>query len=70
MIGYIAFLVGPPVLGFLGDHYGLRSAMIVVLAFVAVAVFLAPAIGTRRATVAGGTPATADEQDEQPVTEK
>ncbi|WP_250289483.1 MFS transporter [Streptomyces atroolivaceus] len=50
MIGYIAFLVGPPGLGFLGDHYGLRSAMIVVLAFVAVAVFLAPAIGTRRTT--------------------
>ncbi|MFF2731462.1 MFS transporter [Streptomyces sp. NPDC058008] len=48
MIGYIAFLVGPPGLGFLGDHYGLRSAMIVVLAFVAAAVFLAPAIGTRR----------------------
>ncbi|MGA6872326.1 MFS transporter [Streptomyces pratensis] len=48
MIGYIAFLVGPPGLGFLGDHYGLRSAMILVLAFVAVAVFLAPAIGTRR----------------------
>ncbi|MFH9614526.1 MFS transporter [Streptomyces pratensis] len=50
MIGYIAFLVGPPGLGFLGDHYGLRSAMIVVLAFVAVAVFLAPAIGNRRTT--------------------
>ncbi|MEV2246964.1 MFS transporter [Streptomyces sp. NPDC049970] len=50
MIGYIAFLVGPPGLGFLGDHYGLRSAMTVVLAFVAVAVFLAPAIGTRRTT--------------------
>ncbi|MEU1215725.1 MFS transporter [Streptomyces sp. NPDC005791] len=50
MIGYIAFLVGPPGLGFLGDHYGLRSAMIVVLAFVAVAVFLAPAIGGRRGT--------------------
>ncbi|MFI2782475.1 MFS transporter [Streptomyces sp. ALB3] len=50
MIGYIAFLVGPPGLGFLGDHYGLRSAMILVLAFVAVAVFLSPAIGTRHTT--------------------
>jgi hypothetical protein len=29
--------VGPPALGFIGDHYGLRSAMIVVLALVAVA---------------------------------
>jgi MFS family permease len=29
--GYLAFLVGPPLLGFLGEHYGLRSAMLVVL---------------------------------------
>ncbi|MEV6260249.1 MFS transporter [Streptomyces sp. NPDC051784] len=56
MIGYVAFLVGPPSLGFLGDHYGLRPAMLVVLAFVAVAVFLAPAIGGRRTTTAGGSP--------------
>ncbi|MFD8432131.1 MFS transporter, partial [Streptomyces coelicoflavus] len=46
-IGYIAFLVGPPTLGFLGDHYGLRPAMLVVLAFVATAVLAAPAAGTR-----------------------
>ncbi|MGW9111782.1 MFS transporter [Microbacterium sp. NPDC055683] len=45
-IGYIAFLVGPPVLGVLGEHYGLRAAMIVVLALVAVAIFLAPAART------------------------
>ncbi|MEV0009443.1 MFS transporter [Streptomyces sp. NPDC051840] len=56
MLGYVAFLVGPPSLGFLGDHYGLRAAMLVVLAFVAVAVFLAPAIGGRRTTTDGGTP--------------
>jgi MFS family permease len=49
MIGYVAFLVGPPGLGFLGDHYGLRAAMTVVLACVALAVFLAPAVGARRA---------------------
>ncbi|MET9245253.1 MFS transporter [Nonomuraea sp. NPDC003709] len=47
-IGYVAFLVGPPGLGFLGDHWGLRTAMLVVLAFVASAVFLAPAVDTRR----------------------
>lgn len=46
-IGYIAFLVGPPLLGFLGDHYGLRPAMVVVLAFVATAVLAAPAAGDR-----------------------
>lgn len=50
MIGYVAFLVGPPSLGFLGDHYGLRTAMIVVLAFTAVAIVLAPAVGARSAT--------------------
>lgn len=32
--GYVAFLVGPPLLGFLGDHWGLRLAMVVVLVLV------------------------------------
>ncbi|MCO4253248.1 MFS transporter [Pseudarthrobacter raffinosi] len=36
--GYIAFLVGPPVLGLLGDHNGIRSALLIVLAGVAVAI--------------------------------
>jgi len=47
-VGYVAFLVGPPVLGFLGEHYGLRGAMVVVLAFLAVAAFTAPALRTIR----------------------
>ncbi|MER6818130.1 MFS transporter [Streptomyces sp. AC04842] len=46
-IGYVAFLVGPPTLGFVGDHYGLRPAMVVVLVFVAAAVLVAPAAGAR-----------------------
>ncbi|BBJ45701.1 hypothetical protein SSPO_084190 [Streptomyces antimycoticus] len=46
-IGYVAFLVGPPGLGFLGDHYGLRTAMLAVLACVTTAVFVAPAVGGR-----------------------
>ncbi|MFI7229714.1 MFS transporter [Nonomuraea angiospora] len=58
-IGYIAFLVGPPGLGFLGDHWGLRAAMLVVLAFVASAVLLAPAVDTRRRA------ATVDHDDER-----
>ncbi|GGS90832.1 MFS transporter [Streptomyces violaceus] len=55
MIGYVAFLVGPPCLGFLGEHYGLRVAMIVVLAFTAVAIVLAPAVGKRSATASPAT---------------
>lgn len=48
--GYIAFLVGPPLLGFLGEHFGLRSAMLVVLGALAVAILLSPAVGPRPAT--------------------
>jgi MFS family permease len=58
-IGYVAFLVGPPLLGFLGEANGLRSAMILVLALVVVAVFLTPALEGRRVRhpmTAGHTP--------------
>lgn len=33
-IGYIAFLAGPPLLGLLGEHWGLRNALFAVLAFI------------------------------------
>ncbi len=42
--GYLAFLVGPPLLGFLGEHYGLRSAMLVVLGLVLIAALVARAV--------------------------
>lgn len=42
--GYLAFLVGPPLLGYLGEHYGLRSAMLVVLALVLLAAVVAKAV--------------------------
>ncbi|MFE6973524.1 MFS transporter [Streptomyces sp. NPDC057682] len=44
--GYFAFLVGPPSLGFLADHIGLRLTMGVVLVLVAVAAALAGALRT------------------------
>lgn len=47
-LGYVAFLVGPPVLGFLGEHFGLRSALIVPLVLVVAAAFFAPHIAPRR----------------------
>ncbi|MWL74904.1 MFS transporter, partial [Escherichia coli] len=40
----LAFLVGPPLLGFLGEHYGLRSAMLVVLGLVIIAALVARAV--------------------------
>jgi MFS family permease len=36
-IGYFAFLVGPPTIGFLGQHFGLLSALFEVLVLVALA---------------------------------
>ncbi|MGW6245531.1 MFS transporter [Streptomyces roseolus] len=46
--GYVAFLVGPPALGFLADHIGLRLAMTAVLALLLVASALAGALGSDR----------------------
>ncbi|KHL04456.1 membrane protein [Sinomonas humi] len=42
-IGYIAFLAGPPFLGFLGDHLGLRHALLAILVPIAVSLVLAGA---------------------------
>lgn len=53
IVGYVAFLVGPPMLGFLGDTLGLRSAMLVVLGFVLLAAVLSSALdGQKRPAVA------------------
>jgi MFS family permease len=42
--GYVAFLVGPPLLGLLGEDYGLRRAMLVVLVLVVLAGGVASAV--------------------------
>jgi fucose permease len=42
-VGYVAFLGGPPLIGFLADQVGVRQALWVVLAVLALAVFLASA---------------------------
>ena len=46
--GYVAFLVGPPALGFLGEHLGLRLAMMVPAVLLAVTVVVAQAAGRQR----------------------
>lgn len=57
-IGYLAFLVGPPVLGFLGDHIGLLHALTVVLVLVFIAGI---ASGAARPLDAPAAPRRADE---------
>lgn len=39
-IGYAAFLGGPPLLGLLGEHFGIRNGLLVVLVFVIVSLAL------------------------------
>jgi len=41
-IGYTAFLAGPPLLGLLGDHFGVLRALIVVGAISMIAILLVP----------------------------
>lgn len=41
-IGYTAFLAGPPLIGFLGDHFGVLRSLLFVGVLAAVAVVLAP----------------------------
>lgn len=56
-IGYVALLAGPPALGFLGEHHGLRTAMVPVLLLMLVAAVLSPATASRpRRTTTGGRP--------------
>jgi len=56
-VGYVAFLVGPPSLGHLGQHFGLRNALLLVLALVVAATFATPAArGPRTARSAPGRP--------------
>ncbi|GER22004.1 MFS transporter [Zafaria cholistanensis] len=43
IFGYSAFLVGPPLLGMLGDWWGLLSALYIVVAVLAVALAVTPA---------------------------
>ena len=56
IVGYVAFLVGPPMLGFLGDTLGLRSAMLVVLAFVLLAAALSSALDGQKRPAVAATP--------------
>jgi MFS family permease len=54
MIGYFAFLVGPPALGLIGEHLGILNALYVIVVLMALAGLAAPAARERtKAPVAG-----------------
>ncbi|GAA3607062.1 MFS transporter [Microlunatus ginsengisoli] len=60
-VGYAAFLFGPPVLAFVGEHVGLLNSFVVVLGLVIVAGLIAPA--ARPLTGSGTAPAVRTEQE-------
>lgn len=49
-IGYFAFLVGPPVIGFLGEQVGLLNALLVVLVLCAIGAFVSGAAREPKST--------------------
>ena len=56
-IGYIAFLAGPPFLGYLGDHVGLRPALLAILVPIALALLLAGVTRKEEPAPAAAAPA-------------
>lgn len=48
-VGYMAFLAGPPLLGFLGDQVGIRNALLAVGVAVLASFLVAPAAAERKA---------------------
>jgi len=54
MIGYFAFLVGPPVLGLIGEQIGILNALYVIVVLMALAGLAAPAARERTKTPVAG----------------
>ena len=59
-IGYFAFLVGPPVIGFLGEQVGLLSALLVVLVLCAIGALVSGAAREPEKRAPAAEPAAAD----------
>ncbi|MEV7648161.1 MFS transporter [Arthrobacter sp. NPDC089319] len=47
-LGYVAFLAGPPFLGFLGEHVGIRNALLAVAVLMVASLLTAPAAREQR----------------------
>jgi Fucose permease len=52
IIGYCAFLVGPPLIGFLGQSFGILNALFVIFALIVASFLAAPAVRERATTSA------------------
>ena len=70
MMGYTAFLAGPPVIGFIAEVTGLRGALGVVVLLCAAAAALAGAVGRSGAVQAGATREAAPTRAPTPSSER
>jgi MFS family permease len=61
IIGYCAFLAGPPLIGFLGQHFGLLNALFLVLVLLVASFLAAPAVRPQQ-------PAAAEHRETAPET--
>jgi len=59
-IAYCAFLVGPPLIGFVGEHIGILNALWIVFGLIVIAGFAVPAARERKGTEAAPVPALTD----------
>ncbi|MDX8524723.1 MFS transporter [Mesorhizobium sp. MSK_1335] len=59
-ISFVAFLLGPPLLGFVSDHWGIRSAYGVGIPFIVLSLAAASALGRRSPGRASGAPELPD----------
>jgi fucose permease len=65
-VGYFAFLVGPPLLGFLGEQFGLLNAFWVVLVLIAVTFIATPAARERDASPVTSAPPSSSPAPDAP----
>ncbi|MCD5345308.1 MFS transporter [Agromyces sp. S2-1-8] len=57
IIGYCAFLAGPPLLGFIGQHFGILNALLVILVLLVLSALAAPAAREQTRPAASGSQA-------------
>lgn len=67
MIGYLAFLAGPPIIGFLGQQVGILNALYVVLVLLVAAFVCAPALRHRGPLGAIAATAASTDRESKPV---
>ena len=66
-ISFVAFLLGPPLLGFVSDHWGIRSAFGIGIPFIVLSLLTAGSLGRRPAA---GKPVAPTDEPLEPAPDK